>query len=266
MREDEGDVALQIFGSEPDIMARAAERLERELVLRGSALPVAMDINMGCPVHKIFSNGDGSALMRDPELIYRIVKAVSGSVSMPVSVKIRAGIDETRINAVECAMAAESGGARLITVHGRTRVQMYSGVADRGIIREVKRAVGVPVIANGDVASASDAISMINETGADGIMIGRGAVGNPFLFAEVNAALRQESIPEFGFEERKRTAVRQLDIAILEKGEECAVREARKQIALYFRGYRGSAALRAKINSATTRDEVLFAIDGVRED
>ena len=266
MHEDEGDVALQIFGSEPDIMARAAERLERELVLRGSALPVAMDINMGCPVHKIFSNGDGSALMRDPELIYRIVRAVSGSVSMPVSVKIRAGIDETRINAVECALAAESGGAKLITVHGRTRAQMYSGLSDRGIIREVKRAAGVPVIANGDVASASDAISMINETGADGIMIGRGAVGNPFLFAEVNAALRGEEIPEFGFDERRAAAVRQLDIAILEKGEECAVREARKQIALYFRGYRGSAALRARINSALTRDEVLFAIDGVRED
>ena len=264
--EDEGDVALQIFGSAPEIMARAAARLEAGLAARGCSMPVSVDINMGCPVHKIFSNGDGSALMKQPELIYSIVKAVSESVSLPVTVKLRSGVDAASINAVECAEAAESGGARLITVHGRTRAQMYGGAADRGIIAAVKRAVRVPVIANGDIIDAESALATMKETGADGLMIGRGAVGNPFIFREIRAALEGSIIPEVSFEERLCAAVRQLDIAIAEKGEEVAVREARKQIALYFKGFRGCAMLRAEINRAATRGGVLRALDRLREE
>ncbi len=254
---DEGPVAIQIFGSEPEIMAEAAATLTKPI---GSAAPVAIDINMGCPVHKIFSNGEGSALMKSPELIYRITKAVSSAIDIPTTVKIRSGINKNSINAVECALAAEEGGASLICVHGRTREQMYGGLADREIIKNVKSALHIPLIANGDILSGEDALSMLRDTGADGIAIGRGAVGNPFIFSEILAALCGESFTEPSIEEKIDAALFQLKEAIADKGERIAIPESRKQIALYLKSFRGAAQIRGQINRATTYEEVEVAL------
>ena len=254
---DEGPVAIQIFGSEPEIMAEAAATLSKPI---GSASPIAIDINMGCPVHKIYSNGEGSALMRNPDLIYRITKAVSSAIKIPTAVKIRSGINQNSINAVECALAAEEGGASLICVHGRTREQMYGGLADREIIKNVKSALHIPLIANGDILSGEDAVAMLKETGADGIAIGRGAVGNPFIFSEIQAALRGESYTEPSIEEKIYAALFQLKEAIADKGERIAIPEARKQIALYLKSFRGAAQIRGQINRATTYEEVEKAL------
>ena len=256
IRPDEGAVALQIFGSEPQIMGRAANILSTRAFVNGYVSPCAIDINMGCPVHKIFSNGEGSALMRDPELIYRITKAVKENTDLPVTVKHRAGIDRDHINAVECAMAAESGGASLITVHGRTRVEMYSGSVDKEIIKNVKQSVHIPVIANGDILSGRDALDMLEYTGADGIAIGRGAVGNPFIFKEIVSAMRSEAFIPPTLEEKVKTALWQLKLAIEDKGERVAIPESRKQIASYLHSFRGAAAIRAKINQATEYGEI----------
>lgn len=253
IEEDEGPVAIQIFGSEPEIMAEAASRLEKPAA---GACPVAIDINMGCPVHKIFSNGDGSALMRSPELIEKIVNAVASAVSIPVTVKLRSGIDPSSINAVECALAAEAGGAAMVCVHGRTRVQMYGGKSDKAIIGEVKKKLKIPVIANGDVTSGSDALALLRETGADGIAVGRGAVGNPFIFSEILSAMKGEELPVITSRVRVDTALLQLRTAISDKGEKTAVSEARKQISFYLKGFRGASILRQKINTATTYKEV----------
>lgn len=261
--DDEGPVAVQIFGSEPSIMAFAAERLSA--AREGSVPPAAIDINMGCPVNKIFSNGEGSALMKSPELIEKIVRAVSDNIDIPCTVKLRAGVDRNSVNAVECALAAEAGGAALVTVHGRTRSEMYSGEVDREIIKNVKKHLQIPVIANGDILTADDAVSMLSETGADGIMVARGAVGNPFIFSEITARLEGKEAPEVSLSCRAEVALRQLSLAIEEKGEERAVSEARKQIALYMRLFRGSAALRATVNRATTFSEVREAIMSVTE-
>ena len=256
IRPDEGAVALQIFGSEPQLMGRAANILSTRDFGNGYVSPCAIDINMGCPVHKIFSNGEGSALMRDPELIYRITKAVKENTDLPVTVKHRAGIDRDHINAVECAMAAESGGASLITVHGRTRVQMYSGSVDKEIIKNVKQSVHIPVIANGDILSGRDALDMLEYSGADGIAIGRGAVGNPFIFKEIISAMRSEAFIPPTLEEKVKTALWQLKLAIEDKGERVAIPESRKQIASYLHSFRGAAAIRAKINQATEYGEI----------
>lgn len=252
---DEGNVALQIFGSEPDIMAEGAGILLEKAEEMGGIKPVAIDINMGCPVNKIYSNGEGSALMKNPDLIYKIVGSVSSSVNVPVTVKIRAGIDADHINAVECALAAESAGAKLIAVHGRTKTQLYGGAADRKIIKNVKNSVQIPVIANGDVVDGDSAMTMIRDTGADGIMIGRGAVGNPFIFEEILSALSGEDYTPPTLEEKINAALFELKCAVMDKGETFAIPEARKKIALYFKGFRGSAHLRAGINSATTYAE-----------
>ena len=262
IRPDEGPVALQIFGSEPSIMGEAARILTEKKWEDGYATPVAIDINMGCPVHKIFSNGEGSALMRDPELIYRIVRAVKDNTDLPVTVKHRTGVDPTCLNAVECALAAEAGGADLITVHGRTRTQMYSGTVDRETIKNVKRSVHIPVIANGDILSGADAISMLSDTGADGIAVGRGAVGNPFIFSEISAALEGKPFTYPSLEEKVRVALWQLRLAIEDKGELKAVPEARKQIASYLHSFKGAARIRVKINQAITYSE----IEGIFED
>ena len=256
IREDEGKVALQIFGKEPDVMAKASEILAGGYDGEGYASPVAIDINMGCPVNKVYSNGEGSALMKNPELIYKIVSAVRGACQIPVTVKMRIGVDSEHINVVECALAAESGGASAICVHGRTRVQMYSGVVCRKAIKNVKKSLRIPVVANGDIVCADDAISMLRETEADGIAIGRGAVGNPFIFSEIKAAMAGEKYTAPGMSERIEMALRQLKLSVEDKGERIAVPEARKQIALYLRSFKGAAQIRAKINMATSYNEV----------
>lgn len=256
IRADEGAVALQIFGSEPSVMATAAGILQSGYAEDGYVPPVAIDINMGCPVNKIFSNGDGSALMKNPELIFDIVKAVRCAVSIPVTVKIRSGVDASSINAAQCALAAEEAGAALVCVHGRTRAQLYGGKADREIIRNVKQSVQIPVIANGDVTDAQTALAMLRDTGADGIAIGRAAVGNPYIFSEITAALEKDTFAPPSLHDKIEMAKRELRLAVADKGEGIAIPEARKKIALYFKGFRGSAALRAGINSALTFDEV----------
>ena len=256
--EDEGPVALQLFGSEPDVMARATEMMSAGV--GGFVPPVAIDINMGCPVNKIFSNGEGSALMRDPDLIYRIVKATVGATDLPVTVKLRAGVDREHINAIECAQAAEAGGARAVALHGRTRVELYSGRADRNIIANVKKSLHIPLIANGDITSGDEALHMLGTTGADGLMIGRGAIGNPFLFAEVRAALTGVPYTPPVVEERVECALTELRYAIADKGERIAVPEARGRIAMYIRSFRGAAQIRARVNCAHTYDEVAAAL------
>lgn len=251
---DEGKVGVQIFGSSAEIMARSAERLSHGEA--GGVPPFSIDINMGCPVHKVFSNGEGSALMKNPDLIYKIVKAVSENTDLPCTVKMRAGIDSYSINAVECALAAEAGGVSAITVHGRTRAEMYSGKCDLNIISDVKKSVHIPVVANGDITNADEAVDVLKKTGADGIMIGRGAIGNPFVFSEILARLDGDTFTPPTFAERVKVALFQLSTAVFEKGEEIAVREARKQIALYLRSFRGASELRSKINLASTYAEV----------
>ncbi len=254
---DEGPVAIQIFGSEPEIMAEATR------ILLGSEegkRAVTIDINMGCPVHKIFSNGEGSALMKNPELISKITRAVSSAIDIPCTVKLRAGVNKNSINAVECALAAEEAGAALVCIHGRTREQMYGGLADREIIKNVKSSLHIPVIANGDILTGEDALAMLRDTNADGIAIGRGAIGNPFIFREITAALEGKDYLAPTLEERIDTALRQLKTAVEDKGERIAIPEARKQIALYLKSFRGASRIRAEINRATTYEEVATAL------
>lgn len=255
--QDEGPVSVQIFGSEPEIMAEAAHTLANPT---DGASPIAIDINMGCPVNKIFGNGEGSALMKSPELIERITRAVSSAIDIPTTVKIRSGISKNSINAIECALAAEEGGASLICIHGRTREQMYGGLADREIIKNVKQALHIPLIANGDIVDGESALAMLRETGADGIAIGRGAVGNPFIFEEIICALERREFTEPNIETRIEVALLQLKTAVEEKGERIAIPEARKQIALYLRSFRGAARIRAEINRAITYQEVENAL------
>lgn len=254
---DEGAVAVQIFGSEPEIMAEAAHILSNT---HDGIRPVAIDINMGCPVNKIFSNGEGSALMKNPELVERITRAVSTAITIPTTVKIRAGINASSINAVECALAAEEGGASLICIHGRTREQMYGGTADREIIKNVKSRLHIPLIANGDIVDGASAIAMLHDTNANGIAIGRGAVGNPFIFSEILYALEGREYSTPTTEERVETALLQLRTAIEEKGERIAIPEARKQIALYLRSFHGAARIRAEINRALSYREIECAM------
>ena len=225
--EGAGPTAIQIFGSEPDIMAYAARELD-------SLKNEVLDITMGCPVPKVVRNGDGSALMRDPKLVCDIVKAVTSATNKPVTVKIRKGFD--RPNAVEVALAAQEGGAAAVCVHGRTREQYYSGNTDRGIIKDVKDALNIPVIASGDVTDAASGMSMLAETGCDMVMIGRGALGNPWVFRELDAAYKGLDIPPRpSDEERVAMMIRHLEMLCGLKGESTGVKEFRKYILPYYR-------------------------------
>lgn len=244
--EDEHPAAVQLFGDDPDIMARAAEKAL-------AAGPEIIDINMGCPAPKIAGNHCGSALMREPELCRRIVAAVAGAVDVPVTVKIRKGYSRQEVNAVEVALACEAGGAAAITVHGRTRDQMYAPPVDWNIIREVKRAVKVPVIGNGDVTDAVSAAALYEHTGCDLVMVGRGALGAPWVFAQIQAYLGSGvRLPDPPVEKRMAVLLRQARLTAELKGERIALREIRKHAAWYMRGLRGAAGFRAKAGEVET--------------
>lgn len=246
--EQERPAALQIFGSEPESMAKAAKVVEQA----GADI---LDINMGCPTLKIVKNGEGSALMRTPDLAYRILASVVDAVSIPVTVKIRKGWDDASVNAVQIARLAEAAGVSAIAIHGRTREQFYSGQADWNIIKDVKESVSLPVIGNGDIRSPLDAAQMIEKTGCDGVMIGRGAQGNPWLFCQVVHYLATgEVLASPGVTERINMALRHLDMLVAYKGEHVGIREMRSHAAWYTKGLPHSAELRLRFNSAVTRE------------
>ena len=252
--ESDGPTAIQLFGSEPSFMAEAARRLYE--MKPGKVPPFAFDINMGCPVPKVAGNGEGSALMKTPTLAAEIVAAVVRATPLPVTVKIRAGWDEKSKNAPELAKMLEAAGAAAICVHGRTRAEMYSGRADLSIIAAVKAAVSIPVIGNGDVTDAESARRMLRETGCDGIAVGRGAVGNPFVFREIAAALDGRDFTPPTGEERYAAAIAQLRLRAEEKGERAAVLESRKQMAAFLHDFKNAPAARARIHEAESIEEM----------
>lgn len=259
--------AAQIFGHESEIMAEAAHLLAsgEYAYYDGCALPDVIDINMGCPVKKIVTGGDGSALMKDPSRIFDIVKAVRAAIDKPLTVKLRAGWDSSSKNALECALAAQEGGADAICVHGRTREDFYSPPVDLEIIAAVKDAISVPVIGNGGIFSADDAVRMIRETHCDGLMIARGAVGNPFIFAEINAKLSKKEYKEPDISEKLEVAYEHAVLGAADKGESVSVHELKKHIAAYIRDIRGAAAFRARIFSCESFADMLGVLDEIRE-
>ena len=256
--QDELPMAVQIFGSEPTFMAEAARMIEANEYIgcMSEVPPSAIDINMGCPVRKVTGNGEGSALLKNPPLIGEIVSAVVKAVSLPVTVKIRAGWDSASINAPEVAKIIEAAGASMLTVHARTREQMYEPGVNRSVIKAVKEAVSIPVLGNGDIYTAADALSMMEETGCDGVMIARGAMGNPWVFSEICAALDGTSYTPPPMAERFEVALAQVQEMIEEKGERIGVAEAKKHLAWYCHGMEGAAAARGRLMQAASYDEL----------
>ena len=248
---EELPVSLQLFGSDPDVISEIAKRIEE--------LPFSiLDINMGCPVPKIVKNGEGSALMKNPKLVYEIVRKTARAIQKPVTVKIRKGFDDTCINAVEIAKIIEDAGGKAVAVHGRTREQYYSGKADWDIIRQVKEAVKVPVIGNGDVKCVQDAVRMMNETGCDMVMIGRGALGNPWIFREINGYFSSglRIMPPPTLAERIVVIKKHIDALCAAKGEGRGMREARKHVAWYMHGLRGAAEFRRMAGELETLSDL----------
>lgn len=251
----EEPIGVQIFGSEPELMGEQAKRLED----KGFAF---IDVNMGCPVPKIVNNGEGSALMKNPELIGRIVEALVKSVSLPVTIKIRAGFTPDKLNAPEIARIAQESGASAVAVHGRTREQYYQGVANWDIIRQVKEAVAIPVIGNGDITSGQDVLRIKEQTGCDSFMIGRAAKGNPWIFKEIKHYLATgEELPRPTNREIRDMMLRQAQLMIEYKGEYTGIHEMRKHVAWYTQGIKDSAKLRASINMVESYAEMQELID-----
>lgn len=243
--------ALQIFGSEPEIMAYSAAKL-----IESYPEISIVDVNMGCPMPKITGNGEGSSLMKNPDLAGKIVRALSDALSVPVTVKMRTGWDKNSINAPYLAAVCEQNGAAAVAVHGRTREQLYSPPVDTDTIRLVKHEVKIPVIANGGVYSGEDALSLLEKTGCDGLMIGQGAMGNPFIFSEIKCAISGKSYIRPETEELITLAMRHVGMLCEDKGEYIGVREARKHLGWYIKGLRGASGARDKINKAEQKEEL----------
>lgn len=257
LNENELPAAVQIFGSDPGIMAAAAEMLN-------SSKASVIDINMGCPTPKITSNGDGSSLLRNPKLAAAVIKAVVDVSKKPVTVKIRSGWDENSVNAAEFAKIAEENGASAITVHGRTRMQFFRGSPDLNVIKRVKRSVSIPVIGNGDISGPQDAQRMFAETGCDAVMVGRGALGNPWIFKQIIDFIETgEILPETSIPERIDMAKRHLAMEIDYRGEYTGIREMRKHIAWYIRGMKNAAKIRDMIFRMGTGEEIAALLDKV---
>ncbi|MBQ5990583.1 MAG: tRNA dihydrouridine synthase DusB [Oscillospiraceae bacterium] len=256
--EKERPCALQLFGNEPEFMAKAVKIIEKYE-------PDIIDINMGCPVPKVAGNGSGAALMKDTALSAEIVRAVKAESKVPVTVKIRKGWDEDHVNAVEFAAAMEKAGADAVTVHGRTKNQMYSGKSDMNIIKEVKKAVSIPVIGNGDIASLDDALRMYDYTGCDLVMIGRATYGNPWIFKEIDSYFEGKPFTPPDLETRMETMLYHLRLAMSDKPEHIAIQEARKHFAWYLTGMYGAASFRARCYSLSSYEDAVKLTEDFRK-
>ena len=252
---EEKQVSLQLFGSDPEIISEMAKRIEDR--------PFSiLDLNMGCPVPKVVNNGEGSALMKDPLLVGKIIEQTAKAINKPVTIKIRRGFDEARVNAVEIAHIAQESGAAAVAVHGRTREQYYAGKADWEIIRQVKEHVTIPVIGNGDVTDGASAAAMLKQTGCDGVMVGRAARGNPWIFAQIHHFLKTgETLPRPELAEVKRQILEHAELMLACKGEYTAIREMRKHVSWYSAGYPHSSKIRQRINEVESMEELREVMD-----